>query len=140
VPHSKYKYGDRRKDGYVWVGLRYSRGKRKDGTYPNDWRSPQSFEKKNEAGRKYKKKIYNLISKMANDEKIKHGCYHCGYNKDPVALDFHHINRANKIRNVSSHWRTSMVQFKKMKEEWKKCMVLCANCHRLEEKRIRNEN
>ena len=136
MPHSKYKYGDTREDGYVWVGIRYNR-QRLDGTYPDDFRNPESFKRKNIAGRIYKKKIYDLISKMANDEKMKHGCTHCGYNKDPVALDFHHTDRVDKIRNVSSHWRTSWKQFEKMRKEWEKCTVLCANCHRIEEKRIR---
>ena len=29
MPHSNYKYGDTREDGYVWVGKRYNRGKEK---------------------------------------------------------------------------------------------------------------
>ncbi len=42
VPHSSYKYGDTREDGYVWVGKRYSRLK-PDGTYADDFRHPESF-------------------------------------------------------------------------------------------------
>ena len=137
VPHSSYKYGDTREDGYVWVGKRYSRLK-PDGTYADDFRHPESFKKTLKRNQKNKKKTYDLISKLTGEEKMKYGCAHCGYNKDPVALDFHHINREDKFKNVSSYWRTSMRQFKKIKEEWKKCIVLCANCHRLEEKRIRN--
>ena len=139
VPHSKYKYGDTREDGYVWVGKRYGR-KKSDGTYADDFRSPESFKRTIEKKKIYKKKIYNLISRLTGEEKMKYGCDHCGYNKDPVALDFHHVDRADKFQNVSSYWRTSMRQFKKIREEWKKCIVLCANCHRIEEKRIRNEN
>ena len=135
MPHSNLKYGDRREDGYIWVGKRY--GKRGD---QPDWRSPAAFKRKMESSKKNKKRIYDLISNEVNDYKIKKGCAHCGYNKKAVALDFHHKNREDKIINVSSHWKSSWVQFEKMKKEIEKCIVLCSNCHRIEEKRIRNEN
>jgi len=131
--HSKLKYGDKREDGYIYVGKRYDR----KGDKP-DWRSPASFERNLVYSRKSKKKTYDLISRLTGEEKMKHGCAHCGYRDEPVALDFHHINRDDKFISVSSYWRTSMVQFKKIKEEWAKCIVLCANCHRIEEQRIRN--
>ena len=131
--HSKLKYGDKREDGYIYVGKRYDR----EGEKP-DWRSPAAFERKIIYSRKNKKKTYDLISRLTGEEKMKHGCAHCWYKDEPVALDFHHTDRANKFLAVSSYWRTSMIQFKKIKEEWKKCIILCANCHRIEEKRIRN--
>ena len=133
-----FKYGDTREDGYVWVGKRYSR-RRPDGTYPDDWRNPEAFKLKMEQNRTNKKMVYNLISEEVNNYKIKKGCGHCGYNKEAVALDFHHKDRKDKIINVSSHWKTSWKQFEKMKKEMEKCIILCANCHRIEEKRIRDE-
>tara|TARA_R100000656_G_C3852665_1_gene107940 strand:+ start:78 stop:491 length:414 start_codon:yes stop_codon:yes gene_type:complete len=133
--HSNLKYGDKREDGYIYVGKRYGR----KGNKP-DWRSPEAFKRKVAYSKKNKKKTYDLISKLTGEEKIKHGCAHCGYKNEPVALDFHHTDRANKFLAVSSYWRTSMIQFKKIKKEWEKCIVLCANCHRLEEKRIRDAN
>ena len=139
VPHSNYKYGDVREDGYVWVGKRYAR-KRKDGTYPDDWRSPEAFKLKIEQNKANKRIVYDLISNEVNDYKVKKGCAHCGYNEKAVALDFHHKNREYKIINVSSHWKTSWKQYQKMKKEMEKCIVLCANCHRIEEKKIRDEN
>ena len=139
MPHSNYKYGDTREDGYVWVGVRYNR-QRPDGTYPDDWRDPEAFKLKVTQNRTNKKIVYDLIAGEVNDYKIKKGCFHCGYNKKAVALDFHHTNREDKIINVSSHWKTSWVQFEKMKKEMEKCIILCANCHRIEEKRIRDEN
>ena len=139
MSHSNYKYGDTREDGHVWIGKRYGR-KKSDGTYADDFRSPESFKRTIEKKKIYKKKIYDLISRLTGEEKMKYGCSHCGYNKYAVALDFHHVDRADKFQNVSSYWRTSMKQFKKIREEWKKCIVLCANCHRIEEKRIRDEN
>ena len=134
------KYGDTREDGYVWVGKRYAR-KRKDGTYPDDWRNPEAFKLKMEQNKANKKIVYDLIANEVNDYKVKKGCAHCGYTrwKKAVSLDFHHENREDKIINVSSHWKTSWKQFEKMKKEMEKCIVLCANCHRIEEKRIRDE-
>ena len=137
MPHSNYKYGDTREDGYIWVGVRYNRRK-SDGTYPPDWRSPESFKRKVEQAKKNKKKTYDLISKLTAEEKLRQGCSHCGYKEKAEALDFHHVNRDDKFLEVSRFWRTSMVQFKKIKNEWKKCIVLCANCHRIETKRILN--
>jgi len=139
VPHSNYKYGDTREDGYVFVGKRYNR-KRPDGTYPDDFRHPEAFKLKVEQNRSNKKIVYDLISNEVNDYKVKKGCAHCGYNEKAVALDFHHENREDKIINVSSHWKTSWKQYQKMKKEMEKCIILCANCHRIEEKRIRDEN
>ena len=135
--HFKRKFGEAREDGYRYVSKRFNRLK-KDGTYSEDWRSPEAFERQVENSKKNKKKVYNFISKSMNNEKTKKGCVHCGYNKDPVALDFHHLNRDDKFSAVSRYWRTSLKQFEKMRKEWEKCIVLCANCHRIETKRILN--
>ena len=130
----RFKFGDKREDGYVYVGKRYDR--------PNmgQFYSPEAFENYKERRRLNKKRKYDQIAKLVNGYKLEKGCFHCGYKDDPVALDFHHENREDKIINVSAHWKTSWKQYDKMKEEMKKCIVLCSNCHRIEEKRIRNEN
>jgi|TARA_R110002020_G_scaffold62485_1_gene167177 hypothetical protein len=141
VHHSKRKFGEVREDGYRYIGMRFNRLK-KDGTYGEDWRSPEGFEKQLQNNKKNKKRIYDYISQSMNNEKLKRGCKHCGRTrwKRAVSLDFHHLNRADKFLSVSRYWRTSLKQFEKMREEWKKCIVLCSNCHREEEERLRNEN
>ena len=53
------------------------------------------------------------------------GCKLCGF-KVPVALDFHHLDPNEKDMNVSDLVHFSI---KKLKEEIRKCIVLCANCH-----------
>ena len=133
--HSKLKYGYKREDGYIFVGYTIKRGKK----YA-DFRSPESFERQKEYHKNNKKKVYDEITALYNASKIKLGCLHCKkkFKNDPEVLDYHHPNPENKRQPVSSFWRTSWQQFKKMKEEWEKCIVLCANCHRKEEKRIRN--
>ena len=128
------KFGDKRElDGYIYYGRRH------DNPDKGKFCSPEYFEK-------YKKRIkvrarikYDYIAKSVNDYKIKKGCAHCGYNKEAIALDFHHLDRKDKTNNVSRHWKSSWVQFEKMKKEIEKCIVLCANCHRVEEQKIRLE-
>jgi len=60
---------------------------------------------------------------------FKDKCELCGYNKCKRALDFHHITPTDKVEEVGRLMRDS-----KSKEliltEIKKCIVLCANCHR----------
>lgn len=56
------------------------------------------------------------------------GCSRCGYDKCPTALDFHHPNE-DKETNVANLRRYS---FDKAVKEAKKCILLCANCHREE--------
>jgi len=52
------------------------------------------------------------------------GCIICGYSKCLEALDFHHTedNKSSNISKINS--------VAKAKEEAKKCIVVCANCHR----------
>tara|TARA_Y100001951_G_scaffold7738_1_gene4900 strand:+ start:81 stop:518 length:438 start_codon:yes stop_codon:yes gene_type:complete len=131
----KLKYGETREDGYKFVGLKRNRIK-KDGFYAEDWRHPDKFEEQQKYHKAHKKKVYDEISELYNKEKLEHGCAHCGYKSRPEALDHHHLDPSNKIMAVASHFRSSYKQFEKMKKEWKKCIVLCANCHRVETKRI----
>lgn len=62
--------------------------------------------------------------------KMESGCVNCGYNKHPSALDFHHTNE-NKDDSISSlSGRGESIE--KIENEIEKCVVLCANCHRIE--------
>ena len=54
-------------------------------------------------------------------------CTQCGEDH-PAALDFHHIKRSKD--NIKVHVLVKDGRFKRAYEEIKKCMVLCANCHR----------
>jgi len=55
-------------------------------------------------------------------------CAHCGFNHI-AALDFHHEDPSEKEYSVNR--LVSNGQYKKAYEEIKKCIVLCANCHRI---------
>jgi len=55
-------------------------------------------------------------------------CTNCNFSH-PAALDFHHEDPSTKTDNV--YKLASNGQYKKAHEEIKKCIVLCANCHRI---------
>ena len=40
----------------------------------------------------------------------------------------------NKLYNVSNMRRSSYVQWGRIKDEMRKCIVICANCHSIETK------
>ena len=54
-------------------------------------------------------------------------CCLCGYNKCVGALEFHHINPENKSYQLSSG---NCHKIEDDLEEAKKCILVCANCHR----------
>lgn len=75
----------------------------------------------------------NKVSKAQQKEtwsEFKRGlkCTKCGFDHT-AALDFHHEDPAEKEYNVNR--LVSNKQFTKAYEEIKKCIVLCANCHRV---------
>lgn len=83
-----------------------------------------------EAAQKRKAKSRkNLLNKL---KELKKGqCYVCGYNRYIGALDFHHLDPATKDRrfkSISDILRASSLDA--AIEETKKCVLLCANCHR----------
>lgn len=55
-------------------------------------------------------------------------CINCGFNH-PAALDFHHVVKSPDNQSVNQLLRKDA--FKAAMEETKKCVVLCANCHRV---------
>jgi hypothetical protein len=55
-------------------------------------------------------------------------CIKCGQNH-PATFDFHHIDSSTKEASVNKLIKNRA--FKRAMEEIKKCVVLCANCHRI---------
>ena len=53
-------------------------------------------------------------------------CELCGYDKNPVALSFHHKDRKNKVFAISAYLS---LPIEDLIEEVKKCRLLCLNCH-----------
>jgi 5-methylcytosine-specific restriction endonuclease McrA len=62
--------------------------------------------------------------------KLDHGCARCGFNGHPAALEFHHLNPAEKSFRLSEA-NTGTYGMEKILEEIAKCEILCANCHRI---------
>lgn len=54
-------------------------------------------------------------------------CIICG-ESDPICIDFHHKDKAQKVACISKMVRDYGME--KVLEEIKKCDPLCANCHR----------
>ena len=55
-------------------------------------------------------------------------CIKCGQNH-PATFDFHHIDSSTKEESVNKLIKNRA--FKRAMEEVQKCVVLCANCHRI---------
>lgn len=60
-------------------------------------------------------------------------CKHCGED-DPIVLDLHHVDPAGKDAGPSQLLGGSL---EVLREEIRKCIVLCSNCHRREHHRLR---
>ena len=54
-------------------------------------------------------------------------CIHCGYDRCPAALDFHHVDPSKKSFNISIAYIRA---WHHIQNELDKCILLCANCHR----------
>ena len=76
-----------------------------------------------------------FYKKVVNRYKMLKGCQgdDCHYNNHnipfiPEILHFDHIDRSKKVKGIS-HMIHGNMNFKKIKNEIRKCQVLCANCH-----------
>ena len=77
--------------------------------------------------------VNNIHAKWYYDYKKTLKCEKCGFDKHPAALDFHHLDPSKKDFKVSKHKITCSEEKKKIiLNEISKCIVLCANCHRIE--------
>jgi hypothetical protein len=54
-------------------------------------------------------------------------CRICGYDKNPRALEFHHLDPLTKRMPLSAAGIAYALET--LREEAKKCVLLCANCH-----------
>ena len=53
-------------------------------------------------------------------------CCVCGFSDYQEALHFHHKDQSTKKINITREWSRSLAT---LREETKKCILVCANCH-----------
>lgn len=78
---------------------------------------------------KVKNVLKDKYKKLIIDYKMENGCSDCG-NKDYRVLEFHHLDKKQKDFNISVAYY-NRVGMEKIRQEIKKCVILCANCHRI---------
>lgn len=78
---------------------------------------------------KIKKSRKKLIKDNYLEIKKKLSCMNCG-NNDFRVLEFDHIDRNTKSFNISDGLKRGY-SLEKIRSEMTKCIVLCANCHRI---------
>jgi len=72
--------------------------------------------------------------KLSKERKLKliemsgGSCNSCGYCKNYSALQFHHKDPKNKVFTLDSRL-LSNTNWESILDEWKKCELLCSNCH-----------
>jgi len=90
--------------------------------------SKKHYEKRKAEGNKRIQKSNQDKKKAWREFKETLSCSQCGI-KHPAVIDFHHTDPATKIKGV--HEFARMGSYKKAFAEVEKCIVLCANCHRI---------
>ena len=100
-----------------------------------------------DAGKGVKQDVVTLVARKtaARDyvekRKARGRCLHCGF-ADPRALDWHHDERMVEIYGAKRSSISVMVQqgapIQVIKHELRKCVLLCANCHRIYHAKRRN--
>jgi hypothetical protein len=73
---------------------------------------------------KYNREVLAPKLRVIRDDAKRKGCSICGYKKCLAALEYHPL--FSKERAVSKSFHS----IRKIKEEIKKCIVVCSNCHR----------
>lgn len=68
-----------------------------------------------------------FLRRISDEVKLIFGCKHCGFDKHPRALQFHHRDSDEKEFAIGN--MTSGMSLLKFLSEISKCDVLCANCH-----------
>lgn len=83
-----------------------------------------------------KKKNAGLLPRSRQRDKIEQikanvPCYLCSEKYPPCVMDFHHRDPEEKYKTIGA--LTTSYAWDTVKEELDKCILLCANCHRLVE-------
>ena len=94
----------------------------------NKNKAKQYYTENKEKYRDRNTQIRQRNKQFLDEYKLQKGCKNCGFNSHACSLDFHHID--DKTENVS-RLSKNCNSIKKLTEEVNKCIILCANCHRI---------
>ena len=106
----------------------------------------QQYQK--EYRQKNKQKLYADDKRRTQERRVKNKlkaieylggvCFHCGLKSAYRGVyDFHHKNPEDKEKDPGSLMHYS---WNRIKEELDKCILLCANCHRIQHEKENNNN
>lgn len=70
--------------------------------------------------KRYKKVKETLVAEAGGK------CVLCGYSEFAGALEFHHVDPKQKMLSLSG----GSIGISRLREEAKKCVLLCSNCHK----------
>jgi len=76
------------------------------------------------AQKRHRIKIRKKLLEFLSEKK----CIDCG-EKDPIVLDFDHVNANVKFKSIS-RMMSGHYSWQSLMTEIKKCEIRCANCHR----------
>lgn len=96
-----------------------------------NWRNKEKGTRRSECKychSNYMKQKYQQKKTIIQELKSECSCAKCG-DKRGYVLDYHHLNPAEK-ENTIARLTSNTSKLDKTFEEIKKCIVLCANCHR----------
>lgn len=99
----------------------------KDVWWPHNECKPCTRKKAIERGMRKEKRRRRHLDRW----KMSRGCEKCGYKEHACALDFHHKgdDKEGGVAGMLTHSHRNLIN------EVRKCVVLCANCHRVEHNR-----
>jgi 5-methylcytosine-specific restriction endonuclease McrA len=118
----KLFFTDKERDAHKKEYMKKYRQDNKEKLYARD------KEKTQERRKKHKKLAVEYLGSK---------CQHCGLQTDKYCVyDFHHVVPENKKADPGSLLHYS---WKRLQEELDKCILLCANCHRIEHDKDNNE-
>lgn len=89
-------------------------------------RNPDYHKTRYEAQKEERQERHAAVRAYVADYKAERGCVRCG-ETDPIVLEFHHRNPAEKEYDAARFPRLSRPR---LDAELAKCDVVCANCHR----------
>jgi hypothetical protein len=78
---------------------------------------------------KFCRVLKNTKIKYINNYKKSHNCAICKENAQ-CCLEFHHIDKKNKLFTISSAICNIKIDMKSLRAEMRKCVILCSNCHK----------